>query len=86
MKRKLERAVAELEKRTNTKMGICEYDDVQSGVQSMSDGNKYALWLYAVKRANGEYMSVGTKGKVIGRFQTQAEAIDEINAGVFDKI
>ena len=86
MMRKIERAVAELEKRTNTKMGICKYDDVQSGVQSMSDGNKYALWIYAVKRANGEYMSVGTKGKVIGRFQTQAEAIDEINAGVFDEI
>lgn len=46
MIKKLEKAVSELEQRTNTKMRFCDYDDIQSGIQSMSSGNKYALWLY----------------------------------------
>lgn len=46
MMRKLEKAVSELEQRTNTKMRVCDYDDIQGGVQSMSEGNKYALWGY----------------------------------------
>lgn len=85
MMKKLEKAVADLEKRTNTKMRVCDYDDVQGGVQSMSEGNKYALWLCAVKKDN-EYMTVGTQGKVLGRFRTQAEAVEQINAGAFDNI
>lgn len=85
MMKKLEKAVSDLEKRTNTKMRVCDYDDVQGGVQSMSEGNKYALWLCAVKTDN-KYMTVGMQGKVLGRFRTQAEAVEQINAGAFDNI
>lgn len=85
MLKKLEKAVAELEKRTNTKMRFCDYDDIQGGIQSMSSGNKYALWLYATM-INNEYRKVGTQGKVIGRFRTQAEALEQINSGYFDNI
>nr|DAQ01158.1 MAG TPA: hypothetical protein [Caudoviricetes sp.] len=85
MLKKLEKAVAELEQRTNTKMRFCDYDDIQGGVQSISDGNKYTLWLCAVKTDHG-YMYVGTHGKVLGRFRTQAEALELINSGTFDNI
>ena len=77
MIKKLENAVAELEKRTNTRMHFCDYDDIQGGIQSMSSGNRYALWLYATM-INNEYTTVGTQGKVLGRFRTQAEAFDNI--------
>lgn len=85
MLKKLEKAVAELEKRTNTKMRFCDYDDIQCGVQSITEGNKYALWLCATM-INNEYTTVGTQGKVLGRFRTQAEALEQINAGAFDNI
>ena len=85
MLKKLEKAVAELEQRTNTKMRFCDYDDIQGGLQSISDGNKYALWLCAIKKYD-EYMPVGTQGKVLGRFRTQADALEQINAGAFDNI
>lgn len=85
MMKKLEKAVAELEQRTNTKMRFCDYDDIQGGVQSISDGNKYALWLCATM-INNEYTTVGTQGKVLGRFRTQTEAVEQINAGAFDNI
>ena len=35
---------------------------------------------------NNEYTTVGTQGKVIGRFRTQAEALELINSGAFDNI
>lgn len=85
MLKKLEKAVAELEQRTNTKMRFCDYDDIQGGVQSITEGNKYALWLCATM-INNEYTTVGTQGKVLGRFRTQAEALEQINAGAFDNI
>ena len=85
MLKKLEKAVAELEKQTNTKMRFCDYDDIQGGVQSITEGNKYALWLCATM-INNEYTTVGTQGKVLGRFRTQAEALEQINAGAFDNI
>lgn len=85
MLKKLEKAVAELEKRTNTKMRFCDYDNIQGGVQSITEGNKYALWLCATM-INNEYTTVGTHGKVLGRFRTQAEALELINSGAFDNI
>lgn len=85
MLKKLEKAVAELEQRTNTKMRFCDYDDIQGGLQSISSGNKYALWLCATMM-NNEYTTVGTQGKVVGRFRTQAEALEQINSGCFDNI
>lgn len=87
MIRKLEKAVSELEQRTNTKMMVCDYDDMQGGVPSMSDGYRYALWLYSVTDRNGRSVAVNCgNGKVIGRFTTQAEAANCINSGMFDNL
>ena len=87
MMKKLEKAVAELEKRTNTKMRVCDYDYMQGGVPSMSDGYRYALWLYSVTDRNGRSVAVNCgNGRVIGIFTTQAEAADCINSGMFDNL
>ena len=87
MIKKLEKAVSELEKRTNTTICICDYDNMQGGVPSMSDGYRYALWLYSVTDSNGRSVAVNCgNGRVLGRFTTQAEATNCINSGMFDNL